>query len=185
MNRHRSGCNRRVLLKKMPRFGGTVRLPSAWSNPRLKNCAMPSQPRQRVAMRPSGLRRSDFSKCSIPRVARPSKSRITPHRNHGDREGRFQATAAHHNIARSAILLARTSPQQCAGRSVSSKPARRPCPRPWNGAKSSSSDPSCEEPMVRIHLPPAVSPYLLRRVCAGTSWHKPPSPGRMPWCRWN
>ena len=44
-----------------------------------------------------------------------------------------------------------------AGRSVSSKPARRPCSRPWNGAKSSSGDPSREGPMVRIHLPPAAS----------------------------
>src|SRR6516165_4252215 len=47
----------------------------------------------------------------------------------------YRATAAHHNIARPAILLARMSPQQCAGRSVSSnrqdaharriRPARR------------------------------------------------------------
>ena len=71
--------------------------------------------------------------------------------------GPFRATAAHHNIARPPILLASTSPQQCVGRSVSSKPARRPCSRPWNGAKSSSGDPSREGPMVRIHLPPAKS----------------------------
>ena len=33
---------------------------------------------------------------------------------------RLGATAAHHNLARPAILLAKTSPQQCAGRNVSS-----------------------------------------------------------------
>ena len=37
---------------------------------------------------------------------------------------RYGVTAADHNIARPPILLASTSPQQCVGRSVSSKPTR-------------------------------------------------------------
>ena len=90
-------------------------------------------------------------------------------------------TAAHHNIARPPILLASTSPQQCVGRSVSSKPTRRPCSRPWNGAKSSSGDPSREGPMVRICLPPAKS--LLRTLnlrlsqSRGSPSETPPRPG--------